>query len=139
MLAYKLLIALDAQYTTLGNWTRPKDSVFIMVRDALILLCNSSLYLESSHIKPVQYIFKSSMSPIRVGMIGLSARTKTSWASNAHLPYLKASNDKYVITALCNSSVSAAQAAIEAYNFPASTKAYGSPEDLANDGEVCLY
>ena len=77
------------------------------------------------------------MSPIRVGMIGLSA--KTGWASNAHLPYLKASNGKYVITALCNSSVSAAQAAIEAYDLPTSTKAYGSPEDLANDREVCPY
>lgn len=79
------------------------------------------------------------MSPIRVGMIGLSARAKTSWASNAHFPYLKASNGKYVITALCNSSVSAAQAAIAAYNLPLSTKAYGSPEDLANDQEVCPY
>ena len=79
------------------------------------------------------------MSPIRVGLIGLSARAKTGWASIAHLPYLKASNGKYVITALCNSSVSAAQAAIEAYNLPASTKAYGSPEDLANDQEVCPY
>ena len=79
------------------------------------------------------------MSPIRVGMIGLSARAKTSWASNAHLPYLQASNGKYVITALCNSSVSAAKSAIEAYHLSASTKAYGTPEELANDPEVCSY
>jgi len=78
------------------------------------------------------------MSPIRVGLIGLSARAKTSWASEAHLPYFKASKDKYVISALCNSSVSAAQSAIEAYNLPASTRAYGNPEDLANDDEVDL-
>ena len=77
------------------------------------------------------------MSPIRVGLIGLSARAKTSWASEAHLPYLQASK-KYEITALCNSSVSAAQSAIEAYHLPAGTKAYGNPEDLANDMDVDL-
>lgn len=77
------------------------------------------------------------MSPIRVGMIGLSARAKTSWASTAHLPYLlQAPEGKYIIIALCNSSVSAAQAAIEAYSLPASTKAYGNPDDLAHDQEV---
>ena len=73
---------------------------------------------------------------IRVGMIGLSARAKTAWATSAHLPYLQASGGKYAITALCNSSVSAAQSAIEAYNLPASTKAYGNPQDLAEDPEV---
>ena len=78
------------------------------------------------------------MSPIRVGIIGLSARAKTSWASDAHLPYLQASISKYVITALCNSSISAAQAAIEAYRLDAGTKAYGNPEDLANDTDVDL-
>ena len=73
---------------------------------------------------------------IRVGLIGLSANAKTSWASSAHLPYLQSSESKYTITALCNSSVSAAQSAIEAYNLPASTKAYGNPQDLAEDSEV---
>ncbi|KAL6714647.1 hypothetical protein ACLMJK_008072 [Lecanora helva] len=78
------------------------------------------------------------MTPIRVGMIGLSATAKTSWASAAHLPYLQACNDKFTITALCNSSVSAAQAAIEAYDLPPNTKAYGNPEDLADDTEIVL-
>lgn len=73
---------------------------------------------------------------IRVGLIGLSARANTSWASSAHLPYLQASGSKYVITALCNSSIPAAQSAIEAYKLPASTKAYGNPQDLAEDAEV---
>ena len=73
---------------------------------------------------------------IRVGIIGLSARAKTSWASAAHLPYLQTSGGKYVITALCNSSVLAAESAIEAYNLPASIKAYGDPQDLAHDPEV---
>jgi len=69
-------------------------------------------------------------------MIGLSARAKTSWASAAHLPYLQSSQNTYMITALCNSSVAAAQSTIELYNLPASTKAYGNPEDLANDQKI---
>ena len=75
------------------------------------------------------------MAPIRVGIIGLSPK-KTAWASAAHLPYLKTSKDKYVITTLCNSSVDSAKSAIEAYNLPHTTSAYGDPQDLANDQEV---
>lgn len=76
------------------------------------------------------------MAPIRVGIIGLSSRPSTSWASKAHLPYLVASNGKYEIKALCNSSVDAAQAAINTYKLPSSTKAYGDPQALANDPDV---
>jgi len=72
---------------------------------------------------------------IRVGLIGLSA--SGSWASNAHLPYLRKSS-KYTITALCNSSVDAAHAAIKAYDLPPSTKAYGSYQDLADDPDIDL-
>lgn len=83
------------------------------------------------------------MSPIRVGIIGLSGGAKTSWASRAHLPYLLPSpkspnNGKYELIALCNSSVEAAQRAIKHYALPATTKAYGSPNDLAADAEVDL-
>jgi predicted dehydrogenase len=78
------------------------------------------------------------MSKIRVGIVGLSASaTGTGWANSAHLPYLLKSSH-YTITALCNSSVSAAQKAVKAYSLPDSTKAYGSPEDLANDPDVDL-
>lgn len=56
--------------------------------------------------------------------------------SSAHLPYLVASDGKYEIKALCNSSVKAAQAAVKAYKLPSSTKAYGDPKDLANDPDV---
>ena len=76
------------------------------------------------------------MAPIRVGIIGLSAKASTSWASRAHLPYLVASNGKYEIKALCNSSVDAARAAVNAYKLPSSTKAYGDPQALANDPDV---
>lgn len=78
------------------------------------------------------------MSPIRVGIIGLSAAaTGTNWAATAHLPYLLKS-PHYIITALCNSSVDAAKKAIKAYELPTSTKAYGDPQDLANDPNVDL-
>lgn len=82
------------------------------------------------------------MAPIRVGLIGLSS-TKSesvapgSWAYLAHLPYLLSSPD-YEIVALANSSQEAAQKAIKAYNLPATTKAYGSPEAIANDPDVDL-
>src|ERR1700721_2391602 len=75
------------------------------------------------------------MAPIRIGFIGLSASGRG--ASDAHFPYLRGS-PKYTITALCNSSVEAAHAAIKAHNLPSSTKAYGSPQDLANDPDVDL-
>ncbi|KAI1853265.1 hypothetical protein JX266_001971 [Neoarthrinium moseri] len=80
------------------------------------------------------------MAPIRLGIIGLSANAITSWASNAHLPYLlsPAGRSKYQIVALCNSSVDAARAAIKKYGLDSETRAYGSPEDIAADPNVQL-
>ncbi|KAM0344149.1 hypothetical protein ACHAPU_007871 [Fusarium lateritium] len=80
------------------------------------------------------------MAPIRTAIVGLSSSAKTSWASNAHLPYLLSprGRSKYQIVALQNSSVEAAQKAIAHYDLPAETKAYGSPDDLAKDTEVEL-
>lgn len=78
------------------------------------------------------------MAPIRVGIIGLSKSATTSWAGSAHWPYLIASNSKYEIKALCNSSKESAQSAIDSFNLPSTTKAYGNPQDLANDPEVRL-
>lgn len=75
------------------------------------------------------------MAPIRVGFIGLSA--KPSWAMRAHLPYFQDSAH-YTITALCNSSEESARTAISAHSLPGSTKAYGSPADLAADVDVDL-
>lgn len=81
-----------------------------------------------------------STTPIRVAIIGLSSSAKTAWASRAHLPYLLSplGRSKYQIVALLNSSVSAARAAIAAYNLPDSTRAYGDPAALAADDEVDL-
>jgi len=80
------------------------------------------------------------MAPIRVALIGLSTSAKTSWASAAHLPYLlsPAGLAKFQIVALLNSSVDAARAAISTYNLPPTTRAYGSPADIAADPDVDL-
>jgi predicted dehydrogenase len=80
------------------------------------------------------------MAPIRVALIGLSQGAKTSWASDAHLPYLlsERGKKKYKIVALLNSSKEAATKAIQAYALPDGVKAYGSPEELAKDDEVDL-
>lgn len=64
------------------------------------------------------------MAPIKVGFIGLGA---TGWARGAHLPYLRDSG-KYVIVALCNTSVASAEDSIRLYGLPTATKAYGNPE-----------
>lgn len=80
-------------------------------------------------------------SPIRVGIIGLGAKAGSMvpgvWAARAHLPYLVSSPD-YLITAVCNSSASSAQASIDFHSLGSDVKAYGTPEDIANDPNVDL-
>ncbi|KAF2106109.1 putative oxidoreductase [Lophiotrema nucula] len=78
--------------------------------------------------------------PLRTALIGLSSSAKTSWASAAHLPGLlsPAGRQKFQITALLNSSVDAAKSAIQTYKLPPTTKAYGTPQDLANDKDIDL-
>ncbi|RSL48632.1 hypothetical protein CEP54_012826 [Fusarium duplospermum] len=80
------------------------------------------------------------MAPIRTALVGLSASAKTSWAAIAHLPYLLSplGKSKYQIVALCNSSVEAARKAIQHFELPTETKAYGDPESLAADEEIDL-
>ena len=79
------------------------------------------------------------MDPIRIGLVGLSKSAGAPWAAIAHLPYLNASNGKYEIKALCNSSIEAAKKAIAGYGLPSSTQAYGDPLDLAKDPNVRLH
>ncbi len=76
-------------------------------------------------------------SPIRVGLIGLSSNSVSSWAESAHLPYL-ISSPRYTIVALSNSSVDSAKSAVAHYKLPPTTRTYGSPTDLAGDPEVDL-
>ncbi|KZM19234.1 oxidoreductase [Ascochyta rabiei] len=78
--------------------------------------------------------------PLRTALIGLSSTAATSWAAVAHLPSLLAEEgqSRFSIKALLNSSTEAAQSAIETYQLPSDTKAYGSPEDLAADPDIDL-
>jgi predicted dehydrogenase len=78
--------------------------------------------------------------PLRTAIIGLSSTAVTSWASATHLPALLTTNgrSKLPIAALLNSSVDAAKSAIKTYNLDPTTKAYGNPEDLANDADIDL-
>ncbi|XXG99623.1 hypothetical protein Hte_005964 [Hypoxylon texense] len=80
------------------------------------------------------------MSPIRTAIIGLSSSTPSNWARYAHLPYLLSPEGKakFQIVALCNSSVDTARRAIEFFELPAGTRAYGDPQALAADPDVQL-
>ncbi|KAI4956791.1 hypothetical protein J4E86_005262 [Alternaria arbusti] len=82
----------------------------------------------------------SAIRPVRAALIGLSSSGNSSWASAAHLPALltETGRSKITITALANSSVQAAESAIQKYGLPEHTKAYGSPEDLAADPDIDL-
>ncbi|KAI1081632.1 oxidoreductase [Whalleya microplaca] len=87
------------------------------------------------------------MVPIGVGFIGLRASTLLRkelitlpgyWGANAHLPSIQVLPEDYQIVAVLNSSVESSKKAIECYGLPEGTKAYGNPEDLANDPRVQL-
>lgn len=81
------------------------------------------------------------MSPIRVGFIGLGRAAKPqspgAWGSLAHLPSLVAS-PHYEIRALCNTTVKSAKSSIDFHKLPSGVKAYGSPQELADDPELDL-
>ncbi|KAK1847717.1 oxidoreductase family protein [Colletotrichum chrysophilum] len=81
------------------------------------------------------------MAPTRVGIIGLSAKAPSyapgTWASASFLPSIQ-NSPKYTIVALCNTSTEAARRSIQFHNLPETTKAYGDPQDLANDPDVDL-
>ncbi|RFU80707.1 oxidoreductase family [Trichoderma arundinaceum] len=81
------------------------------------------------------------MAPIRVGLIGLGATGPVlgpgAWAVSAHLASFVPS-PHYEIVAICNSTVESARRSIEYHKLPSTVKAYGNPEDLANDPDVDL-
>jgi predicted dehydrogenase len=78
------------------------------------------------------------MAPIRLGIIGLSGKNLSSWASTAHLPYLVSPRGRslYEIVAVCNSNIDSARLAIEIFQLPPDTRAYSNPHDLAQDADV---
>lgn len=81
--------------------------------------------------------------PIRIGFIGLG-RPATgilasgAWGAIAHLPGILQQSSDYEITALCNTSVEAAQASIQYHGLLATTKTYADATKLANDPDVDL-
>lgn len=80
------------------------------------------------------------MAPIRIALIGLSASSTTSWAAEAHLPYLLSARGKqhYTIVALLNSSQQAAEAARSTFALSPDVKTYGDPDALAKNPDVDL-
>lgn len=82
------------------------------------------------------------MSPTRVGLVGLAPNNSphsqmSNWGVLSHLkPILN--SPKYELVAVCNSSVESASKSIAFHKLPDSVKAYGNPEDLANDPNVDL-
>ncbi|KAL7785812.1 hypothetical protein V8C37DRAFT_412797 [Trichoderma ceciliae] len=81
------------------------------------------------------------MAPIRIGLIGLGATGPGlgpgTWAVAAHLASFVPS-PHYEIVAVCNSTVESARRSIEYHKLPSTVKAYGNPEDIANDPDVDL-
>ncbi|KAI1874850.1 uncharacterized protein JN550_002279 [Neoarthrinium moseri] len=63
--------------------------------------------------------------------------TNGAWGVIAHLRSLQVL-DQYEIVAVANSTVESAQKSIKHHGLPAGTKAYGTPEDIANDPNVDL-
>jgi predicted dehydrogenase len=82
------------------------------------------------------------MPPIRVGIIGLAATLDYAitgaWGVIAHLRSIQALSEEYEIVAVANSSVESAQRSIEFHKLPATTKAYGNPDDISADPNVDL-
>lgn len=82
------------------------------------------------------------MAPIRVGLIGLSAKSRSGWAAVAHLPYLLSSRGKerYKIVAVLGSTEESARKSVEHFSLPdsANIRTYGAPEALAADPNVDL-
>lgn len=105
------------------------------------LACRSEQFtLFTFRNKPANHNPAFIMAPIRLAIIGLSSSAATSWASNAHLPYLLSARgrEKYKIVALCNSSVEAARLSIKAFGLSPTTRAYGDPQAVADDTDIDL-
>ena len=77
------------------------------------------------------------MAPIRIGIIGLSAKPGA-WAALAHFPRL-AISPNFEIVAMCNSSLESTRAAIKAHNLPSTVRAYDSYDKIAADSGIDLF
>jgi predicted dehydrogenase len=77
------------------------------------------------------------MSPVRVGLVGLSPTSTSGWAQLTHLPYLQTS-PHYEITGILNSSLESSRAAIQTFDLAATAKPYEDIESLAASPDVDL-
>lgn len=82
------------------------------------------------------------MAPIRIGLIGLSAKSRSGWAAVAHLPYLLSprGKERYQIVAVLGSTAERARESVVYFSLPNpdSICTYGAPEELAADSNVDL-
>lgn len=80
------------------------------------------------------------MPRIRIALIGLSASAITTWAGDAHLPYILSPFGRryYELVALLNSSVAAGEASKQHFKLPSTVKTYGDPQALAQDPDIDL-
>ncbi|KAF7192796.1 Dehydrogenase aclE, partial [Pseudocercospora fuligena] len=91
--------------------------------------------LEAGIWTPASSIWKNNVSALDNG----TDQSSTHWAVQVGEDILgERGRDRFEIRALLNSSVDAAKRAIEYYNLPPDTKAYGSADDLAKDGDIDL-
>ncbi len=81
------------------------------------------------------------MSPIRVGLVGLSSKASNfgpgAWGRIAHIGTFS-NNPDFELVAVVNASVEAAREAIRLNGLPSTTKAYGNIDDLVADPDVDL-
>lgn len=80
------------------------------------------------------------MPQIKVGLVGLSSRSKSKWGPMSHLPYFLSARgkEKFQVVAVQNSSAESAQQAIKDFGLPPTARAYGNPEEMAADQDVQL-
>ncbi|PNP37668.1 hypothetical protein TGAMA5MH_10436 [Trichoderma gamsii] len=80
------------------------------------------------------------MPQIKVGLVGLSSRSKSQWGPMSHLPYFLSARgkEKFQVVAVQNSSAESAQQAIKDFGLPPTARAYGNPEEMAADQDVQL-
>ncbi|KAK0118160.1 hypothetical protein ONS95_012466 [Cadophora gregata] len=113
-------------------------SAMLLLLIYLTLIVISLLIVHTHYLNHHRLIMPS---PIRVGLVGLGKDPFKMgpgiWGASVHLPYLITS-PKYTLVAVQNSTVESALASIEYHNLGPDIKAYGTPEDLAQDSNVDL-
>lgn len=76
----------------------------------------------------------------RIALIGLSASAATTWAGDAHLPYILSPKGRkhYELVALLNSSIASGEASKRHFDLPSTVRTYGDPDALARDPDIDL-